>query len=123
MCTWALIGANYLGPVFLVTGLLITLGNNVIFFEADDLNASSLVVTGGTDSALAAVCGSTTGMGAAGSSFIFLTAALIFQRGVTCEGGSIGAVAGGLLRGSKAIFLTRSTGVIDLLSSSSFSSS
>ena len=81
-----------------------------------------LVVTGGTDSALAAVCGSTTGMGATGSSFIFLTAALIFQRGVTCEGGSIGTVASGLLRGIKAIFLTRSTGVIDLLSSS-FSSS
>ena len=112
-----------MGPVFLVTGLLITLGINLVFLDADDLNASRLVAAGGTDSALAAVCGSTTGMGAAGSSFIFLTAALIFQRGVTCEGGSIGAVAGGLLRGSKAIFLTRSTGVIDLLSSRSFSSS
>ena len=82
----------------------------------DALPISRLVAAG-------AVCGSTTGMGAAGSSFIFLTAALIFQRGVTYEGGSIAAVAGGLLRGSKAIFLTRSTGVIDLLSLRSFSSS
>ena len=122
MCTWALIGANYLGPVFLVTGLLITLRSNVIFLDADDLNASSLVTAGGADTALARVCGSTTGMGAARSSIIFLTPALIFQTGVTCEGGSTGLVAGGLLRGSKAIFLTRSTGVIDLLSSS-FSSS
>ena len=95
-----------------VTGLLITLGSDLMFLDADNLNGSRLVAAGRTDTALARVCGSTTGMGAAGSSFIFLTAALIFQRGVTCEGGSIGAVAGGLLRGSKAIFLTHSTGVI-----------
>ena len=112
-------------PVFgAVSGLLIKLGSNLIFLDAD-LNICRLVAAGGTDTALDGVRGST-GLGvagAAGSSFIFLTAALIFQRGVTCEGGSIGAVAGGLLRGSKAIFLTRSTGVIDLLSSRSFSSS
>ena len=104
-----------------VSGLLITLGGNLIFLEAD-LNTSSLVVTGGTYTAPDKVCTGGLGVaGAAGSSSIFLMAALIFQRGVTCEGGSIGAVAGGLLSGSKAIFLTRSTGVI--LTSRSFSSS